>query len=495
MAEYLHGAYGQIQAVGSRVSDQSQMAICYIGTAPVHQVQGGGENVNKPILVSNISEARRKLGYSDDFASFTLCEAMNAHFNLNGVGPLIFINVLDPKKHVKEQSVSKTLTPSNGKVTLVEAENVVADSITVKSGASTKVVGKDYSIAYNADKKTITISEARKGGLGTAELTITYQEIDPAAVTTDDIIGASDGYGLNSGVYVIQNVYQQTGFIPSFFVAPGFSCEPAVHSAMIQASQKINGHWDCYVLSDIPIVDVETEITMETAYSWKKANGYTNENETVYFPMAEGSDGHKYHLSTLAAANLQTLLSQQDGIPYRTASNTACGIIKNLWVGESGKGRIYDDGIINEALNQNGIASAAFVGGRWVIWGAHSADYDQENWDSINVAETNRMMLYYLTNDFQHRRTGDIDQPMTANNLRSIAAEEQERVDALVTIGALVFGQVELDMKQDDDSDLLSGDFAIRFRVTTTPLAKSLTASVSWTEEGFQTYVESFDAD
>lgn len=495
MAEYLHGAYGQIQAVGSRVSEQSQMAICYIGTAPVHTVQGGGENVNKPVLVSSISEARRKLGYSEDFASYTLCEAMNAHFNLNGVGPLIFINVLDPKKHVKEQSGSKTLTPGNGKVTIAAAEEIVADSITVKSGSSTKVLGKDYNVAYNCDKKTIIISEARKGGLGTSELTVTYQIIDPAAVTTEDIIGATDGFGLNTGVYVIQNVYQHTGHIPSFFVAPGFSSVPAVHSAMVQASRKINGHWDCYLLSDIPIVDGETAITMETAYSWKKANGYDNENETVYFPMADGSDGHKYHLSTLAAANLQTLLSQQDGIPYRTASNTACGIIANLWLGESGKGRIFDDAVINEALNKNGIASAAFVGGKWVLWGAHSADYDQDNADGINVAETNRMMLYYLTNDFQHRRTGDIDQTMTANNLRSIAAEEQERVDALVTIGALVYGAVELDIGQDDMSDIVSGDFSIRFRVTATPLAKSLSASVNWTEEGFTTYFESFTED
>ena len=38
MAEYLHGAYGEINAVGNRVSDESLSAIVCIGTAPVHTV-------------------------------------------------------------------------------------------------------------------------------------------------------------------------------------------------------------------------------------------------------------------------------------------------------------------------------------------------------------------------------------------------------------------------------------------------------------------------
>lgn len=493
MAEYLHGAYGQIQAVGSRVSTESQNAIVYVGTAPVHTVPGGVANVNKPILVTNIAEARKKLGYCDDFAAYTLCEAMHVHFDLNGVGPLIFINVLDPAKHVKEETGTTSLTPENGRVTIVAADSIVLDTVEVKSGSTQKMKGKDYAISYNVDKKIIVITELKKGGLGNTALTITYKQIDPAAVTTDDVIGTSDGYGLNTGVFAVQNVYQATGFIPSFLVAPGFSSIPAVHSAMAQNSKKINGHWDAYMLVDLPITTTEGSVTMETAATWKNANGYKKENETVYFPIASGVDGKKYHLSTLAAANLQMLLTDQDGIPYRTASNTECSLIENLYLGEDAKGRVYDDTIINEALNKNGIASAAYVGGNWVIWGAHCADYNQDTADSINVAETNRMMLYYISNDFQHRRSGDVDQPLTSNDIHSIVAEEQARLDALLKIGALLYGEVHLNADPDDMSDVMNGDFSITFNVTTTPLAKSLTAVVNWTSDGFTTYYESFE--
>lgn len=495
-----HGAYGQIQAVGSRVPNASRSAIVYIGTAPVHTLalaDGESYNVNRPIVVNNISEARQLFGYSDDWAKYTLCEAMHVHLEYKGVGPLVLINVLDPEKSShKGEDGNITKTPENGRVVIPSAGEIVLDSVVVKASGSeaAKVKGTDYSIAYNIDKKTITISELTSGALGTGNLTITYSTVSAQSVTEEDVIGASDGLGLNTGIFAVKNVYQATGYIPSFMAAPGFSSIPGVHSAMYQNSQKINGHWDAYMFVDLPLFDGDTLLTLDTAATYKSGNGYNKANETVYFPMAEGTDGAYYHLSVLAAANFQELLIAQDGVPYKTASNTACPIIKNLYTSAGDAGRIYDDYIINAKLNKNGIASAAYVGGRWAIWGASSADYDQENGDSINVAETNRMMLFYISNDFQHRRTRDVDQPMTANDLKTIASEEQARLDALRKMGALIYGEVNVDASAKARSDIMNGDYAFSFNVTTTPIAKSLTAIVNWTDAGFETYFESLGA-
>ena len=488
MAEYKHGAYGMIQATGTLESTAAANAFVYIGTAPVNQVVGGSENVNKPVLVRNIAEAKRLFGYSDEWGDFTLCEAMHAHLELGGVGPLVLINVLDPTAHVKEQT-SKSLTPQNGRVTIAGAERIVLDSLTITG----KQPGEDYTAAYNTEKGTIVIAEAKDGSLGTQALNISFKEVDTSKVTESTVIGSTDGYGLNTGLYCVRNVYQQTGFIPSFLLAPGFSGIPKVHEAMGKLSQKINEHWDAYMLTDIPIADKTKGITLAAAAEWKENNGYTLENETVYFPMASGTDGRKYHISVLAAANLQKLISQQDGVPYRTASSTDCAIIQNLYMGEEGKGRIFDDTLINEALNANGIASAAFVGGRWCIWGAHSADYSKENGNTVNISEVNRMMLYYISNDFQHRRPKDVDQHMTANGIQSIVAEEQARLDALRAMGAILHGEVALNVNGVDGSDLVNGDFTFSFQVTVMPLCKSLTALVGWTDKGFETYYESLE--
>lgn len=491
MADYKHGAYGVIQAVGSRVADESQGAIVYVGTAPVHNVEGGANNVNKPIVVNNIAEARKYFGYSDEWDKYTLCEAMHVHLENKGVGPLVFINVLNPATHKASDAGTVSKTPENGRVTIPAAQDIILDSVIVKSDNTTKIKGTDYAIAYNIEKKTITISELTAGALGTSALTITYNTVDASAVTAADVIGTSDGLGLNTGVFAIKNVYQLTGYIPAYLAAPGFSSVPAVHAAMYQNSVKVNGHWDVYMFVDLPIMNNETPLTLDTAKTYKNGNGYTKENETVFFPLAQGNDGKIYHLSVLAAANFQELLLSQDGIPYKTASNTDCSLIENLYLGASNTGRVYDDSIINEKLNKNGIASAAYVGGRWAIWGCHSADYDQDNGDQINVAETNRMMLYYISNDFQHRRTPDVDKPMTANDLQTIIAEEQTRVDALLNIGALTRGVVTLNADAQARSDIMNGDYSFLFDITTTPLAKSLTAIVNWTDEGFVTYFES----
>ena len=502
LPDYLHGAYGLTHAVGVRVPDESQSTIVYVGTAPVHTLglaSGETYNVNKPVLVTSMAEARKLFGYSDDWAKYTLCEAMYAHLQSKGVGPLVFINVLDPTKagHKSPTPVSNDLTPSNGVIVIASAESIILESVVIQTKDETpitKVKGTDYDIAYNIDKQQIVITELFDGALGTSALTVKYNTILPSGVTNSDVIGSTDGLGINTGLYAVMNVYQATGFIPSFLAAPGFSCVPEIHSAMETISQKINGHWDAYMFVDLPLTDGSTALTLNTAVTYKNANGYTNKNETVYFPMAKGTDGRYYHLSVLAAANFQELLIAQEGIPYRTASNTDCPIIENLYTGSGDTGRVYDDNIINEKLNKNGIASAAYVGGRWAIWGAHSAEYDQNNGDEINVSETNIMMLYYISNDFQHRRTADVDQPMTVNDLMTIVAEEQSRIDALLKTGALIFGEVYVNADSDARSDMMKGDYSFTFNVTTTPIAKSLTAIVNWTDAGFVTYFESLSA-
>jgi len=90
LPDYLHGAYGLTELAGAKIAAQSQNAIVIVGTAPVNTVAGGTQNVNKPIAVQNMTEAKKYFGYSDQWADYTLCEAMHVFFDLNGVGKPIF---------------------------------------------------------------------------------------------------------------------------------------------------------------------------------------------------------------------------------------------------------------------------------------------------------------------------------------------------------------------------------------------------------------------
>ena len=48
---------------------------------------------------------------------------------------------------------------------------------------------------------------------------------------------------------------------------------------MYQNSVKVNGHWDVYMFVDLPIMNSETPLTLDTAKTYKNGNGYTKENE------------------------------------------------------------------------------------------------------------------------------------------------------------------------------------------------------------------------
>lgn len=491
MAEYpgfLHGAYGEINAVDSQNAQRNRrikQAFVYIGTAPVHQIEGGAANVNKPILVNNIAEARAKLGYSDAWENYTLCEAMHAHFEKNTVGPLVFINVFNPATHKAASDTTVSLTPENGSVKIVNAENVILDTLTVAAGETEKTKGTDYTAKYDFVSKCVIISEVTSGSLGTSALTISYRAADPSAVTDSDVIGTTDNHGTNTGIYAVRNVFPMTGLIPAFILAPGFSSVPAIHAVMAECSLAIGKHWNAWMFVDMPLVSSgSTAITLQTAPTWKTQNGYTKDNESVFFPMATGTDGKKYHLSVLYAANFQELYIQNEGVPYMTASNTEIQI-QDLYFGDAVTNRVCDDEIINRCLNANGINSAAFCGGHWVIWGMQAASYNHETGDAINVFDTVRMMLYYLTNDFQYRRNANIDKPVTLNTLKTIVSEEQARLDALIGAGALLYGKATVEALRIDGSDIYSGDFRIRFEVTTSPLMKSITGTAVWTDAGF----------
>ncbi len=492
MSEYKHGAYGEVLVNSNRIAAQGAgSAFVYFGTAPTGQVEGGAANTNKPIVCRTFAEFKKYFGYSNDWAKYTLCEAAYAHLRTRGIGPIVCVNVYNPTTMRKNAKTTKSLTPKSGVVTVTGASEAILDTLTVAAGQTAKTKGTHYTLSYDADKEVILIREVNAGDLGTDALTIEYFEADASAVTSATVIGATDDLGTNTGIYAVKNVYGMTGLIPAFLFAPGFSSDPAVNAALLEVSHKINGHWDAFIYADLPLTNSGSAITMDGAATYKAANGYTADNEKVFFPMLLGNDGKKYHLSVIAAANLQQVMAANDGIPFMTSSNTVIPEAQNLWFGAENDARVFDDEIINRKLNRKGIASAAFVGGYWVVWGAHAASYDyDDNADEINVSETCTTMLYYLSNDFQARRSIDVDKPMTRNDIESMISDEQARLDNLVKAGALTFGEVYSADTLENLSDVMTGDHVFTFNVTTTPIAKSLTIQVNHVNDGYYTYFD-----
>lgn len=480
---YKHGTYGEIAASKAVAAAQSGTVLVYVGTAPINKIAGhaSADLVNNPIAVRNMSEAKEIFGYSDDWSTFTLCEVFDEHFNnsVENAGPIYVINVLDPDTHKGTQVELEDQDFSSGYVYI---SNDLADVDSVR--VAEKVLGTDYSVSYDAENNRIVVKALTS--FTTAD--VTYYPVSASAITASTIIGTSSG-GVSTGIQAIKKVYAKYNAVPNLLAAPGFSEIPEVYVAMVAAVQKINGHWDGFVLADIPILDGESAVaTKEAAIAWQASNGYTAERSKVCWPMVKSGTGKVYHLSTVCAATMLRVDLSHQSVPMESPSNKEIMAVAQYF-GESSTNEGYDDTESND-LNAVGITTACFSNGRWVLWGPHTAAYKYgTTMDARVIFDVNLRMLMYVTNGFQLRHGTKIDAPLTPAQKDTIVNAENAELERLASIGAIIGeGTVEFLETANTLNDMLNGDFVFDIAFTATPPFKSGTARVAYTSDGFAAF-------
>lgn len=553
---YKHGAYGIITDSKVERATQGDTVAAYIGTAPVNLVRGWADLdvVNVPIKVANMSDAQSKLGYAADWERFTLCEAFAQHFDnsVQNIGPVYVVNVLDPATHKASTKTTKSLTLANKRAEF-ESDDIILDSFAIAD----KVEGTDYTLDYNYAKGTVILTWI--GSTVPTTISVSYDTVDTSAVTSADIIGAQTAAGAYTGLSAFKLLYQYYGAVLNILAAPGWSDDPAVYSAMISTVTKLNGHWDGFVLADIPVESVKsvettvtshaatvtdanlvvstvevyngstkgtlttdytvsytnntltvtltsggslysaTKITVKykvsvttiaDAIAWKNANGYVSERSKVCWPMVVDGSGRKLHLSAAAAATMLNVDIGNENVPFETPSNKPI-MATAQYFGSGSANRGFDQDTAN-TLNEQGITTACFWAGRWVLWGAHTAAYTfNGTMDARAIFDVNMRMLMHITNGFQLDHGTEIDQPMTPQDRDSVLSAERERLDTLKGIGALIGDPVvEFVESENPTSDMVNGDFTWHINVTNTPPFKSATGRVTYTDDGFQSFFE-----
>ena len=484
---YLHGAYGELGDSKVQSTVQADSVAAYIGTAPINLVRGykDADLINMPIRVKDILEVQSKLGYSEDWAAFTLCEVFAQHFQntVGNVGPIYVINVLDPDTHKSAETTSKELAFSNNRAEF-ESSDIILDTFAIAS----KAEGVDYSLSYNFAKGTVVVKLLKDEAAG--KLTCTYSTVDASKIKAADIIGSVTADGQYTGLNALALLYQYNNAVLNMLAAPGWSHEPAVYKAMVAIVQKLNGHWDGFVNADIPLVDSEGAAidTIEKAIAWKAENGYTSEFSKVYWPKVMDGSGKVSHLSTVGQATMLRVDLGHDSVPFESPSNKEIMATRQFF-GADSKNKGYDQQTCNK-LNEKGITTACFWAGQWVLWGPHTAAFSYGgSMDARSIFDSSVRMLMYITNNFQLEHGVKIDAPMTPQDKDTILNREREKLDTLVGIGALI-GTPTVDFLESANptSNLINGDFVWDIAATPTPPFKSGKARVSYTDEGFAAF-------
>lgn len=421
-----------------------------VGTAPVNLVSD--PSLHKPVLAMSFGEAAEKLGYSNNLSDFTLCEVMDTHFKLFNVGPVVFINVMDPTKH-KTTVTDSEIPLSNGKAT-IQKEGILLDSLVVKSapGASTPLIkNTDYTAAFDSNG-LVVISAVSGGAITTGALTkvvVTYSHLDSSKVTNNDIIGGYDALtGKSTGIELINSVFPLLRLVPGVLIAPKFSKSTAVAAVMRAKVKNINGNFKA-----ITIVDIDTTVApvYTDAVTVKNANSLVDSYQDVRWGDLKLGD-KEYHFSSQQAALIAYVDSTTGDIPFKSPSNK--GLQMDALLANGLEVALGPDQA--EFLNANGINTALnFIGG-WKSWGNRTSAYPGTT-DVKDSFIAVRRMFNWIGNTLILSFWDNVDDPTNARLIDTFLDSSNIWLNGLSAQGALLGGRVEFREEENPLTDLLNG--------------------------------------
>lgn len=420
-----------------------------VGTAPVNLTKDPYAATNVPLIAYSFSEAVKQLGYSDDFKSYTLCQSMDASFRVFNVAPVIFINVLDPKKHKKENS--ETTVNVVAKQATIEMAGILLDTLTVKDGGAALEAGVDYITSFD-DRGFVQISLIEGTAHAEAnQLTVKSTSIDPSVVQAKDVVGGYDSVtDKESGLELIRQVYPKFNMTPGLLLAPSWSQIPDVGIVLGAKCAEINGVFSCEC-----ILDVDSSVSGAKKYTavgdWKNKNGYTNKHSVLLWPQVKvGSK--QFAFSAIFAALTAYTDANNDDVPNLSPSNKLIGIT----------GMVLDDGTevtLDQTqanmLNGQGIVTAINVNG-WRTWGNNTAAYPATT-DPKDRWFCCRRFFSWWGNSFILTYFQKVDDPANYRLIESIVDSENIRGNSYASQGKCAGARIVFEEKDNPITNILNG--------------------------------------
>lgn len=449
MAVYKHGVYVTEQPTGVVAPVQSTAGLqVVIGTAPINRASDPYHCTNVPILATSLKEATAALGYDDDYEKYTICQSMGACFKVLGVSPVVYINVLDPAKHKK--TMTETTVQVNSGVATVAVKDILLDKLVVKSASTDLTAGTDYTAAFdNEGYVTIAIIPGGKAASATS-LTVSGTQIDPTAVTADDVVGGVNAQGVETGMEVIRQIYPALNMTPGILLAPGWSENAAVAAGLQAKTTGING-----VFRAVCIVDVDSSTTGAKMYTGvkqqKEKQAITSANCYPVWLYAKVGDV-VYAGSAMAAALTVVTDAANGDIPYVSPSNKTLAISAACL--KDGTEVLLDQEQAN-VVNSFGVATWLNMNG-FRLWGNNTACYPgntdpKDRWFSV------RRFMSWDDNTFIQTYFQKVDDPLNKRLIEALVDSENVRGNSFVSRGICARHEIQYIESENPTTSLLNG--------------------------------------
>lgn len=444
-----HGVYVSEQATSVSTPVVAESGIPFVvGTAPVQSAQNPAQK-GIPVLCTSWDEAVERLGYSDNWEKYTLCEFMYSHFKLYGRQPVIFCNVLDTSKSTKVAAADKNVV--DHKILLpLEA---IRSTVVVKLAAGTALtLDKDYGLYAQGENLVIELMSSGTAYAQTS-LNVSYSTVSGNPTAAD----------VATGFEAVELCMSLLGTVPDIFVAPGWSTETAVAAVMAAKAASING-----MFRGIALVDLDSSASgatsCESAIAQKTAKNLTDKHMYVCWPKVTLGE-RTFHLSTQIAGLIAKVDGDNGGIPYESPSNK----------------RLQCDGLVlgtgapimvthqwATRLNAAGIVTAFnFVRG-WVAFGNYTGCFPG-NSDPKDCQLPISRMFAWVGNTLIKTFWSKVDAPMNRRLIDTTLDAANIWLNGLVGQQYLLGGRVEMIAAENTLDHLMAG--IVKLHVYLTPPA------------------------
>lgn len=478
---YRHGTYATevANAITSPLNGTAGLIVA-VGTAPVHLLSEPNTAVNTPILVKSVDDARAKLGWSEDFEKYTLCEAVSAALEVAGVAPVVCINVLDPAKHT--ESVDEKTLPVNKGVAVLEEDGVLLGELKVKKEENDLTAGTDYTVAFNEDGTVSIVLLSEGAGKDATELKVSGKKLAPSAVTAADIVGAYNAEsGAETGLEVVRQVYPKLGLVPGILIAPRYSADSVVCAALQAKTHAINGTFSAVCVADVDSTSAGAKKYTDVK-AQKEKQGLTDAN--AYAVWLYGKVGEKvYSGSALAAAVTAYTDAANDDTPNASPSNKSVGI--DCACLADGTEMLLDQEWAN-TVNGYGVATLLRAADGFKLWGNNTAAYPatteaKDRWFAC------RRFIIWRGNSFILTYFERVDSPMNKRLIEAIVDSENVRGNGYVARGVCARDEITYDEEENTEEDLLGGTIKFRHYLTPYPPAEVIEDRIEFDPEALKT--------
>lgn len=428
-----HGVFVSEEATGVLTPSQTTSGIPFVvGFAPLTLADAETRAAEMtPCLITSFEEAQAKLGYSEDWADFSICEFVYHHFKLCAQQPVIVVPL-------RESTVSeeKTVTAGNDRYFTITGYG------NGRYPAEISLSPAHYQYTYDATTGKVSIIPS----IATNErFYVTYNAGHDCAQNSAAAAEAVDKIDLCMAMY---------GIIPDLIVAPGFSQESTVAAAMAAKAGAINGSFKGRAIVDI-------EAASYTAAVTAKNSGSYDENAILCWPC--GSLGGKVlHGSTIEAGRIAMTDTDNSGVPYESPSNKSVSI-DGLCLSDGteviltkSQGDILNAAGINTFIN--------FLGG-WKAWGNVTGCYPTST-DVKDYLIPIARMFDWVGNSLIKTFWTKVDNPMNRRLIDTILDSANIWLNGLVGRGYLLGGRVEMSWSENSLTDLMAGKITLHVYLT-----------------------------